>query len=565
MSLNGEFTEGSAFYSPKEETEYQSPSSHSSGPDLTVLDRGQSKTLFGIQFTDLNYQIPIIKRKFRRCRVITERSTLTAIRDISGYFLRGKVTAILGPSGSGKTTLLNVLAGRASAKSITGSKVSGTVSIDSIPIDPVKERRRVAYVMSEDAMYGTLTPEEVLKFSVNVRNGKTPEITNSKVDNVLASLGLLHCRRTYIGDELTKGISSGERKRTSVGIDVVYDPLNIFLDEPTTGLDSYRAMLLIKFLKRIAQEQDRCVVCTIHQPASETFALFDEVLLLSNGCSVYQGKVTEATDYFRSAGFECPANYNPADFMMNMIQTSCESAIESLRTRWAERQERNKIEIDSARAVAKASAHQLSKILVGSTVNQLRELLSREIIVMFRDKRFLGIRILVPVLLALLTSFIMFQAGKSGITQSHVAALTNVAIGTMMSAAQPLVLSFPLEKPIFIREHSSGAYGTVPFFLVKTAVEIPITAFQVILVLIIDYWISGLVGNFGLIYLGAFLNCVASAGIALALGAFAATPRTAVELMPLTFMPQFLFAGFWVRITTIPIVLQWIQWIVPLK
>ena len=430
-------------------------------------------------------------------------------------------------------------------------------------IDPVKDRRQVAYVMSEDAMYGTLTPEEVIAFSLDLRKKFTNAVRNQKVDDMLASLGISHCRSTFIGTELIKGISSGERKRASVGVDLVIDPQILFLDEPTTGLDSYRAFILIQMLKASAQQNSRCIVCTIHQPSSETFALFDDVMFLFKGAALYQGPVNELKDYFGSLGYDCPTNHNPSDFVMTLLQTACIETIEDLERAWQPHMERKRREIQGRRSLAKRE--KLPVIEPTDLTRQIKYLTVREMTLLFRDKKYLATRFMVPIFLALLTGGILWKAGQSGLSIAHIGAVTNIAILTMMAAVQPLILQFPLEKPIFIREHSSGMYDVSAFFFVKTICELPICALQVVIVLLIDYFMSALVGSFGLIYVGALLNAFAAGALAVCIGAFASSPRAAVEMQPLLFLPQFLFAGFFIRITTIPIVLQWIQWIVPLK
>ena len=440
--------------------------------------------------------------------------------------------------------------------------VSGVVSINGLVINPVVDRNQFSYVMSEDVLYGTLTPEEVFLFALRMHKpGLTPEEESKIIDNLLAELGLSECRSTYIGNELVKGISSGERKRTSIGIELITDPSIGFFDEPTTGLDSYTAHKLVSHLKSIAITNKRCMVCVVHQPAYETFRLFDDVLFLSKGSTVYHGPVDALAQYCKDIGFPCPESYNIADHVMGFIQTLPSDAIDVIVNSWDSQQVND--EIHALRLEGKDAFLNPLKRVPWSL--QLRELMRRDIKVMARDVRLLMARFLVPLFLALLAGGVLWQAGKTGLSQAHIAALSNIAFTTMMATANPLVLSFPLDRAVFIREHSSGTYSAIWFFVTKTLIDIPIAVLQVMLVLVIDYFMSALVGPFLFIYIGALLNVFAASAIAVAIGAFAETPQAAVEMVPLVFMPQFLFAGLFIRIVNIPIVLRWIQWLVPLK
>ena len=133
--------------------------------------------------------------------------------------------------------------------------------------------------MQDDALMGTSTPREALKFSALLRlDAKfSDEVINQLVDEVLVSLGIDNCADIMIGNAMIKGISGGQRKRTSVGVEIITNPSLLFLDEPTSGLDSFAAYNLIKLLNEFSKINCN-VLCTIHQPSSEVFYLFDMVI-----------------------------------------------------------------------------------------------------------------------------------------------------------------------------------------------------------------------------------------------------------------------------------------------
>lgn len=139
--------------------------------------------------------------------------------------------------------------------------------------------------MQDDALTATATVRECLLFSANLRLGAGVSVEDKEalVDEVLVELGLNKCRDTFIGSERSKGISGGERKRTSIGVELITDPSLVFLDEPTSGLDSYSAYKIVELLKALSH-QGRCtIMCTIHQPSSEIFLLFDNCIMLKSG------------------------------------------------------------------------------------------------------------------------------------------------------------------------------------------------------------------------------------------------------------------------------------------
>merc|ERR1719183_1961691 len=145
-------------------------------------------------------------------------------------------------------------------------KIGGVIRVDGKIIDPVKNRKNIAYVMQEDCLLKTETPREALTFSASLRLPKTTSLKEIEhvVDSMLDNLGLTGCADTQIGDELKRGISGGEKKRTSIGCELVSNPNLVFLDEPTSGLDSFASYRVVELLKKVSATST--VLCTIHQP-----------------------------------------------------------------------------------------------------------------------------------------------------------------------------------------------------------------------------------------------------------------------------------------------------------
>jgi ABC-type multidrug transport system ATPase subunit len=244
------------------------------------------------------------------------------LNSVWGEVPEQQTTAIMGPSGAGKTSLLNILAGRAA----TGGKITidSDVRLNNFAVNPtdIKVRKNIAFVAQDDSLQVTSTPREAIYFSAKLRSPRsTPEKNLKKlVERMLDELGLQHCADTYVGGALLKGISGGERKRTSIGVELVVRPAMVFLDEPTSGLDSFSAVQLCQVLKKVANAGSS-VLFTIHQPSSEIFDSFDRLILMNKGRVMFQGLVEEVSDYFSERGHPLPPKYNPADWIMSVAQT----------------------------------------------------------------------------------------------------------------------------------------------------------------------------------------------------------------------------------------------------
>ena len=157
-------------------------------------------------------------------------------------------------------------------------------------------------------------------FSSRLRNNLEREQHLQRVESVIDELGLQNCADTMIGNVLFKGISGGERKRTSIGVDIITDPQVILMDEPTSGLDSWAALRLVKTLKKMASH-GKTIVATIHMPGSQMFALFDKILLLAEGKQAFFGTRNESISTFMNAGFHIPVYANPADIYLRVVGT----------------------------------------------------------------------------------------------------------------------------------------------------------------------------------------------------------------------------------------------------
>jgi ABC-type multidrug transport system ATPase subunit len=218
----------------------------------------------------------------------------------SGYVSPGECLFIMGASGAGKTSLLNALCDRLDTRG--KYKFSGEVNVnDWLKVKQSNFGNYGAYVMQDDILFPTFTAEQWLSFAATLRLSKSKDQIKAIVDDVIEDFGLANWRKTLVGNERIKGLSGGERKRTSIGVELITNPSILFLDEPTSGLDSFNAEKIVKLLVRQART-GKTIISTIHQPNSSTFKQFDRLLLMMEGHTIYQGGANESVDYFNDLG-----------------------------------------------------------------------------------------------------------------------------------------------------------------------------------------------------------------------------------------------------------------------
>ncbi|KAJ3109992.1 hypothetical protein HDU96_006992 [Phlyctochytrium bullatum] len=236
------------------------------------------------------------------------------LKGVTGAIRSRKLTAIMGPSGAGKTTFMSVLMGKV-------SRTGGRLFINGEEAEMSKYKKIIGYVPQEDIMLRELTVRENIRHSAVVRlpTQWTGSQVDEFVDNVLEVLNLSHVQQSLIGDETTRGVSGGQRKRVNIGMELASVPLALFLDEPTSGLDSTAALKVAEILKKIAA-LGLTVVSVIHQPRFEIFQQFDDILLLvPGGKTAYLGPTTNVIEYFERYGFFFDPRANPADILMDIL------------------------------------------------------------------------------------------------------------------------------------------------------------------------------------------------------------------------------------------------------
>jgi ABC-type multidrug transport system ATPase subunit len=400
----------------------------------------------------------------------------------------GKVTGIMGPSGSGKTSLLNVLSGRMTNSSVSTITVEtkNNVLWNGLLVDPesIYFRQTIAFVAQDDSLLVTgmflyvfivgtgyteqttymliirlfsrhfsATPREAIKFSAKLRLPKTT--SESQLDEIvtkmLTELNLLECSDTIVGGALIKGLSGGERKRTSVGVELVTRPRLVFLDEPTSGLDSFNALELIQVLARVARSGSS-VLLTIHQPSSDIFTAMDRLILLKSGRVMYGGSISAVPRYFAQRGYPIPEHHNPADYIMTVAQTQTVETLEQ-RSFFTSPQENPCVpttaldNADARRSIKMATQTNKPGFMV-----QVILLFQREMRNVKRNKRAIRARTGMTLMVSLIGGCIYWQVADSDFSdfinvQSTFGGLLLALMAVLFSTALPSLLAFATERP----------------------------------------------------------------------------------------------------------------------
>ncbi|KAI9352264.1 hypothetical protein DFJ73DRAFT_642637 [Zopfochytrium polystomum] len=442
------------------------------------------------------------------------------LRDVQGTASPGKVLAIMGPSGAGKTTLLDILAGK-SKSGVT----DGYVSLDGSTVAPSVLRKLVGYVDQEDLLLPTLTVRETLMFSASLR---LPDaIPQSKrierVERILEDLGLAHVADSRIGGFGHRGISGGEKRRVSIGVELVTNPPVLLLDEPTSGLDSFNALSVIRTLADLARTQRKTILFTIHQPRSDVYSMFDDVLVLSGGSPVYFGAGAQAAPHFRSVGKPCPESYNIADHLLDLAvgesssnrtlhagQASPGGGGRRVRRRlWEWRSQRSPgtdtelmgAELDyisGSTSANDAEGLPLPPLKRGSVsyhasfLTQLVVLLERSFRHLYRSPTLLIGHIALSVVLGVFIGGVYYHTDATlGGVQNRLGAILFI-LSLLGFSGLSGIGSFSTERNLFLRERSNGFYSPTAYYVCRLIADtVPLRLVPAAIIGSISYYMIG--------------------------------------------------------------------------
>ncbi|KAB2097309.1 hypothetical protein ES319_A01G162900v1 [Gossypium barbadense] len=475
------------------------------------------------------------------------------LKDVSGEAKPGRLLAIMGPSGSGKTTLLNVLASQILASPRLA--LSGLLEFNGKPSST--KAYKFAYVRQEDLFFSQLTVRETLSLAAELQ---LPEISSVEerdeyVNNLLFKLGLVSCADSIIGDAKVRGISGGEKKRLSLGCELIASPSVIFADEPTTGLDAFQAEKVMETLRLLAQD-GHTVICSIHQPRGSVYGKFDDIVLLTEGTLVYAGPARDQPlEYFSRFGYQCPDHANPAEFLADLISIDYSSADSVYSSK-------KRIDALTGPKQGMKFGKKIAAKRKGGWWRQFWLLLKRAWMQASRDGPTNKVRARMSIASAIIFGSVFWRMGRSQTSiLDRMGLLQVTAINTAMAALTKTVGVFPKERAIVDRERAKGSYALGPYLLSKLIAEIPVGAAFPLMFGAVLYPMARLHPTFS--RFGKFCGIVtvesfAASAMGLTVGSMVPTTEAAMALGPSLMTVFIVFGGYYVTADNTPIIFRWI-------
>ncbi|KAH0707106.1 hypothetical protein KY289_012182 [Solanum tuberosum] len=489
-----------------------------------------------LKFENVAYKIKLVKEGCLKNSLKSEEEKII-LKDVSGIVSPGEMLAILGPSGCGKTTLLTGLGGR-----LVKGHLDGVITYNNNPFSS-SMKRSIGFVTQDDVLYPHLTVYETLVFTALLRLPKTYSVEEKTAhcDAIIPQLGLTKCKDSIIGDSLLRGISGGERKRVSIGQEMLINPSLLLLDEPTSGLDSTTALRIVSTLKDLANG-GRTVAMTIHQPSSIGFPPLvamnpsDFLLDLSSGI------LSDDPRVLSDAAREDPASIKQTlvlAFKTNLAENLNEQLQESI-----DHQATEKLPDKKFSQWSNTWWQQFSVLLRRGMKERKHESLSNlkvgEVLVM--------------------SFFSGLLWWKSNNIQDQTGLLFFYTSFWEFYSVFQGIFTFPQERMMLEKERSSGMYRLSAYFMAMTVGDLPMELVLPTISTVITYWMAGLkpsTGRFFSTLFSLLYNVLVSQSLGLAIGAMVMDEKSATVLALVILISFTLAGGFYVQ--HVPRFIAWIK------
>ncbi|KDP34703.1 hypothetical protein JCGZ_10908 [Jatropha curcas] len=517
-----------------------------------------------LAFNHVNYYVDMpVEMKSKG----VEESRLQLLRDVSGAFRPGILTALVGVSGAGKTTLMDVLAGRK-----TGGYIEGSISISGYPKNQATFARVGGYCEQNDIHSPYVTVYESLLYSAWLRLA-----ADMFVEEVMELVELTPLKNALVGLPGVDGLSTEQRKRLTIAVELVANPSIIFLDEPTSGLDARAAAIVMRTVRNTV-DTGRTVVCTIHQPSIDIFEAFDELLVMKRGGQmIYAGPIGrnshKLVEYFEVVPGvpKIKDGYNPATWMLEVSSTAVEA----------------QLDVDFAEIYVTSDLYRRNQELIkelstpqpGSSdlyfptqysqsfITQCKACFWKQHLSYWRNSRYNAIRFFMTIMIGIMFGVIFWNKGGHIETQQELTNLLGATYAAILflgasnaSAVQSVVA---VERTVFYRERAAGMYSELPYAFAQVAIETIYVAIQTFIYSLLLYSMIGYEWELDkFLYFYYFILMCFTYFSMYGMMVVALTPGHQIAAIVMSFFLSFwnLFSGFLIPRPLIPVWWRWYYW-----
>ncbi|KAF9612831.1 hypothetical protein IFM89_004241 [Coptis chinensis] len=527
-----------------------------------------------MSFSNINYYVDV-PMELKQQGIIEDR--LQLLVNVTGAFKPGVLTALVGVSGAGKTTLMDVLAGRK-----TGGHIEGSIYISGYPKNQETFARISGYCEQNDVHSPCLTVRESLLYSTWLRLPSHVDSETQKVfvEEVMELVELTSLSGALVGLPGIDGLSTEQRKRLTIAVELVANPSIVFMDEPTSGLDARAAAIVMRTVRNIVNT-GRTIVCTIHQPSTEIFESFDELLFMKRGGQViYAGALGRQShklvEFFGEVEGvpKIRPGYNPAAWMLEVTSSAEENR---LGVDFAEIYQRSKLFRENRELVECLSRpNSESKDLCFPTKysklfsEQFFACLWKQNLSYWRNPQYTAVRFFYTVIISLMFGSICWRFGSKRETQQDIsnamgsmyAAVLFIGV-TNGTAVQPVV---SVERSVSYRERAAGMYSALPFAFAQVAIEFPYVLVQTVIYSTIFYAMASFewdLMKFICYIFFMYFTILYFTFYGMMTTAVTPNHNVAAIIAAPFYMLWNLFSGFMISHKRIPVWWRWYYWINP--
>ncbi|KHG21263.1 ABC transporter G family member 40 [Gossypium arboreum] len=552
--------------------------------DATLRTNGQKKKGMvlpfephSLTFENIYYSVDMPQEMKEQGITVDDR--LVLLKGISGAFRPGVLTALMGVSGAGKTTLMDVLAGRK-----TGGYIEGNITVSGFPKKQETFARISGYCEQNDIHSPHVTVYESLVYSAWLRlaNDIDAETRKMFIEEVMELVELDSLRHAIVGLPGVNGLSTEQRKRLTIAVELVANPSIIFMDEPTSGLDARAAAIVMRTVRNTV-DTGRTVVCTIHQPSIDIFEAFDELFLMKRGGQeIYVGPLGHHSKYLIKyfEGIQGVSKikdgYNPATWMLEVTASAQEL---SLGVDFADIYKnsdlyrRNKALIeDLSKPAPGAKELYFATQYSQPFLSQCAACLWKQHWSYWRNPPYTAVRFLFTTAIALMFGTLFWDLGSktkkiqdlSNAMGSMYAAVLFIGIQNS-SSVQPVV---SVERTVFYRERAAGMYSAMPYAIGQVLIEIPYIFVQASVYGIIVYSMIGFEWTAAKFFWYIFFMLFTLLYFTFyGMMAVAVTPNNHIAaIVSSAFYGLWnLFSGFIIPRPSMPVWWRWYYWICPVS